>query len=342
MDLYVASWEQRGGKTTLCAGIGRSLQKSGVKVGYLTLAHEGAEQDARFMKLALGLEGSLEVLSPHSAGGKSPDSATTGIDAKFKQARDTVAANKDLVLIEGPGGLSQDRNAMEAAVQTVQALAARVIVVINYETTLQLDLLAEYLKKFGQNLLGVVINRIPQNKTETARAEMTSVLDREGVRALCLLTEDRSLFGLTMGELAEQLQAEVACCPEALETMVHNVMIGVMTPDSGTDYFVRKDHKAVLARGERPDMHLAALGTPTGGLILTGGTGPIPQVKAWAEEKHVPILVTKVDTLAAASEVEKAFVSARFHQQAKLAKLEGILEKAFDFPSLRTGLGLAG
>ena len=46
MDLYVASWEKGGGKTTLSAGLGRWLKKSGVRVGYLTLAGSGAGEDA--------------------------------------------------------------------------------------------------------------------------------------------------------------------------------------------------------------------------------------------------------------------------------------------------------
>lgn len=89
-------------------------------------------------------------------------------------------------------------------------------------------------------------------------------------------------------------------------------------------------------------MQLAALSTPTVGLILTGGVGPIPQVKAWAEEKHVPILVAKGDTLATASEVEDAIVGARFRHEAKLARLEEILSRDLDFSALLSGLGLTG
>jgi len=340
MDLYVASWEKGGGKTTLSAGIGRWLKESGKRVGYLSLACNGANPDACFMKSALELEEPVEAMAPCSSGG-SPEVAAGQVKANAKKWRDAVSSGKDVTVIEGMGALGADEKGLEALVQTVGALEARVIVVINYAEKMEIDRVAASLKKIGQDLIGVVVNRVPQNRMESARAQ-SDALGRHGVKVLCLMPEDRILFGVTLREMAERLEAESACCNDRLEEMVHNVMIGVMTSDSGRDYFVRKDHKAVIVRGERPDMQLAALSTPTAGLILTGGRGPVPQVKAWAEEKHVPILVTKADTLAAASEVESTFVGARFHHGAKLTRLEEILRDRFDFQALRSGLGLAG
>jgi len=341
MDLYVASWEKSGGKTALCAGIGRSLKRSGIRVGYLSLACNGTGIDAWFMKTALGLDEPIEEIAPCSAG-KSAGIAAGQLKANVKEWREAVAKGKDVTLIEAAGALATDERATEALVETVESLGARVIVVVNYAEKVQVDKIVAPLKKLGQNLLGVIVNRVPRNRMGIARAEIRDVLERQGLRVLCLVPEDRILLGVTLAELAERLQAERVCCADRLEQMVHNVMIGVMTPDSGSDYFIRKDRKAVIARGERPDMQLAALSTPTAGLILTGGKGPIPQVKAWAEEKHVPILVTKADTLAAASEVENAFVTARFHHEAKLTRLEDILREDFDFSTLRSGLGLTG
>lgn len=341
MDLYVASWENGGGKTTVSAGLARRLTKSGVKVGYLSLGGSGAAEDAGFMKQALGLEEPVEAIAPKAAesasdpGGRCPS-------AKAKEARNAVTGDKDLVIVEGVGGLGMDDHAAEAAREIVQVLGARVIVVISYSENMQVDQVAASLKKFGQNLLGVVVNRVPRNRMANARMRIAEALERHGVKILGLLREERVLFGVTVGELAGQLQAETVCCKDRLGELVNNVMIGVLTADSGKDYFERKDHKAVITRGERPDMQLAALSTPTVGLILTGGTGPIPQVKAWAEEKYVPIVVTRHDTLATVSEVENAIVSARFRHRAKLEALEEIISKDWDFTALMSSLRPGG
>jgi len=123
--------------------------------------------------------------------------------------------------------------------------------------------------------------------------------------------EDRGVTGVTVAEIAERLQADVLCCPESLDGLVENLMIGAMTVDSGEDYFNRKDNKAVIVRGERPDCQLAALTTSTRCLILTGGVKPSAQVLNWAEDKGVPILLTDKDTLSTVAEVEQVFVPSR-------------------------------
>jgi BioD-like phosphotransacetylase family protein len=115
-----------------------------------------------------------------------------------------------------------------------------------------------------------------------------------------------------------------------------------MTPDSGEEYFRRKTAKAVVVRGERPDMQLAALSTPTKCLILAGGVAPIPQVLGWAEDKGVPVLLAKQDTLSAVGEVEKAFALARFRHPAKLDRMDRLLQQHLDLQSLGQGPGLAG
>ena len=112
------------------------------------------------------------------------------------------------------------------------------------------------------------------------------------------------------------------------------VMLGALSVDSGLDYFSRKANKVVITRSERPDIQLAALATSTKGIILSGDTSPIPQVLHWAEDKGVPILITKQDTFSIVAKVEEAFLQAKFHHQKKLNKLTEILDQHFDFERL--------
>jgi BioD-like phosphotransacetylase family protein len=97
----------------------------------------------------------------------------------------------------------------------------------------------------------------------------------------------------------------------------------------------------VVARGGRPDIQLAALATPTKGLILSEDIAPIPQVLNWAEDREIPILLSKQDTLPTVAAIEETIVQARFHQEKKVRILEEILQQHFDFNTLDQGLGLA-
>jgi BioD-like phosphotransacetylase family protein len=348
MALYVASWGTAAGKTSLCAAIGRWLQRNGKKVGYLkpiTIADGDVDGDAGFLRLALGLPESSEVISPLRLKDESSlrqELAGAALGVRVKQWHSEMVRGKDVVIVEGFGDLAKGSYVADASYQVVEALNARVILVVAYATDLAWEAMASASQRFGQGVLGIVVSRVPVNKIEPVRTEAGSRLAAKGIGVLGVIPDDRRLFGVSVAEIADQLGADALCCKDRLAQLVENVMIGALTPDSGEDYFKRKSGKAAVVRGDRPDLQLAALSTSTKCLVLTGGVAPIAQVLGWAEDKEVPVLVTKQDTLSAVAELEKAFVQARFRHPEKLDALETLLRGNLDFQSIRQGLGLAG
>jgi len=113
-----------------------------------------------------------------------------------------------------------------------------------------------------------------------------------------------------------------------------------MTVDSGPEYFGRQADKAVIVRGERPDMQLAALETPTTCLVISGEEAPIPSVLYNAESMKAPIILTKGDVAATVADIEDALGKVRFNQEGKLPRLGEIMEQYFNFQAVYQGLGL--
>jgi BioD-like phosphotransacetylase family protein len=113
-----------------------------------------------------------------------------------------------------------------------------------------------------------------------------------------------------------------------------------MTLDSGATYFNRKENKAVVIRGDRADMQLAALETSTKCLILTNNLKPLPAVVSQAQDKHVPIIMVKQDTSAAIAGIEEALIKASFRNPRKLETFGNVLDRYFDFEALYSELGL--
>ena len=348
MSLYVASWGAAAGKTSLCAAIGRWLQKNGKKAGYLkplALANGGSDEDAEFLRQVLGLPESSEVIAPlrlADEGSLKQELAGGALGARVKQWHGDMAKGRDMVMVEAFGDLAKGGHVADASYQVVEALNAKVIVVVAYAVGISWETMASSSQKFGRHLLGVVVSRVPVNKIESVRTEAGSRLEGQGVKVLGLIPDDRRLFGVSVAEIALRLGVEALCGKDRLAQLVENVMIGALTPDSGEDYFKRKARKAVVVRGDRPDVQLAALSTSTNCLVLTGGVSPIAQVLGWAEDKEVPILVTERDTLSTVAEVEKAFVQARFRHLDKLDALETLLRGNLDLQFIHQGLGLAG
>jgi BioD-like phosphotransacetylase family protein len=218
--LYIASWTEVAGKTALCAGIGRHLQSRGKKVGYLkpvALAETDIDKDTQFLKQTLGLKESVEALCPLRLTRQDilAELKSASLSSKVKQAYSEVVADKDIVLLEGLGGLDTDTEIAEASYQIVEALDGHVVIVIAHSYELDWKKVASSAKRFAQHSLGIVINQVPQSKLESIRTDMISLFANEGIKVLGVLPEERLLLGVTIAELAEHLQASLLCCPEA-------------------------------------------------------------------------------------------------------------------------------
>ncbi len=111
---------------------------------------------------------------------------------------------------------------------------------------------------------------------------------------------------LSVGGLAKHLEGEILNCPERSEELIESLMVGALSVDSGLDYFGRRTNKAVITRGDRPDIQLAALETSTKCLVLTGNVVPMAIVLNRAKEKGVPIIVVKQDTISTLKRLEEA------------------------------------
>ena len=331
VSLYVTSVEEGAGKTTICAGLGKYLLGGGKKVGFLKLViasgeqpAEGSDRDARFMKQILGLDEPVESLCPLI------DDRNKMV-AQVQEAHTRVSSGKDVVIIEGIYEPS-----------LIQGLDAKVIAVEGYSNQSAGIKYSDDYQASGKRLLGIVLNKAPGNKLELVRNAIATQLKGTGIGILGVLPEDRTLFSPSIGELADYIQGEILNSAEQSAELVENFLLGVMTVDSGPEYFGRKNNKAVVVRGDRPDMQIAALETATRCLVLCGNTPPTEAIRYRAETKKVPLILTKGDVATTMGSIEDALDRGRFNQEKKLSRLAGFMEQHFDFEAVSKGLGLAG
>ena len=347
--LYITSMEATG-KTALCAGIGKKMLDQGVKVGFLMPVqllepdNPDGYEDVAFIKETLALTESSEQLCPiRLPQGELWRSLTTDVadfTQRLKQVYRKMSRGKDVVIMEGLGSLGVDKVSTLACYTIAETLEAKVIIVLRYSSTLDMSKIVQIANKLGQSLLGIVINLVPDSKIEMARLELTALFNEAGIKVLGILPETRSLIGISVGELVEILDGETLNAPESTDEIVENIMVGAMTPDSGVNYFNVKDNKAVVIRGERADMQLAALETSVKCLILTNDMKPLPPVVSQAQDKRVPVIVVKQDTSAVISCIEDILTKASFRSPRKLETFSNVLDCYFDFKSLYSELGL--
>jgi len=346
--LYITSTESAG-KTAMCAGIGKKLLDRGSKVGFMVPVHliqtgsDNGCEDAAFIKDSLKLTDSEELICPFHLSQqelwRNLTEDVTDFSQKLKQAYHKISNDKDVVVMEGVNDLGLDKVSTLACYTVTDTLEARVIIVLHYSPNFDVSKIVEISKKV-KHLVGVIINLMPRSKIETVAPQLAASFNKAGIKVLGILPEVRSLLGVSAKDLAQVLNGEILTAPEKTDEIVENVMVGAMTVDSGVMYFNRKANKAVVVRGERADMQLAALETPTKCLIVTNGVKPLPSVIVRAQEKHVPIIMVKQDTSVAIAGIEEALTKASFWSGGKLGIFGKVLDNCFDFQALYSELGL--
>jgi hypothetical protein len=311
--IYVVSRDKGAGKTTIGAGLGGFLKDNGQRVGYLRLV--GAENggDAAFMKQLWNLSEAAAALCPPADDVK-----------KIKEAYQKVSAGKDRVIIEGRLGQSAEDKVSQAAYEIAGVLAAKVIVIEAYAEP-PTDFVDSY-KGFGENLVGVVLNKVPKSQLARVQAEAARRFGA-GLKLLGVVPEDRALAALTVGELAAALGGKILNSAEKSAELVEDYMLGAMVVDSGLGYFGRKSRKAVVVRCDRPDMQLAALETATTCLVLSNAGEPVYHVREKAENRGIPIIATGSSTEAIVVGVEEALARAHFAAEKKLPRLGELVKQ---------------
>ena len=318
--LVIASMGEAAGKTAFATALGARWQGDGVHVAYLKLRFSplapGAvvDLDAEFVPKVL-----TSVAGSARSSGVALLSAQAG-DQKTLREQVSRAAGPlpdDALLILEPEGHLANTITKEPLLELIAALEAQVLLVVGYHQAMEPGPITEVAGPMGPRLAGA------------------------GVSVLGIIPETRLLYGFTVGELADHLQAEYLCLPEKREPLIENVMLGGNPPDPAFVYFTPKPNKAVICRSDRPDIQLSVLDTDTRCMVFTG-EGPIQtSVLYRAEDLGVPVLRVSTDTISTVQNLTGLVEGQRFHQQEKLPVLQSLLEQHLDFEKLGASLGLS-
>ncbi len=346
--LLIGSTRSGSGKSATILGLTYHLQAKGYKVGFgkpigtfttkeLPESAERVEADVEFIKQALNLPASLmrptllnldrDVLQRRLSG-----EDTSDYSHKLEEYNKIIEG--DLVLLEAPANTAEGTLFGLSLEQMADHLDAPILLVMRFGSLLVVDhiLMAKF--RFGDRLLGVVINDIPEDQYETVIEVLHPYLENQGVPVFAMMPENRTLRSVSVSELIEQLNATILCCPENIDlnkVMVEELKIGAMDVNSAQSYFRKSYNKVVITGSSRIDLQFAALETSTNCLILTGRPYISDDVAHKAMELGVPILAVSKDTLSTVSIIESCLGQVRLHEGVKVTSICDMMAKHFNF-----------
>jgi uncharacterized protein len=354
ITLYVASTRRVSGKTALCVGLMHWFQQLGFSPGYMKPVSTTAraindiivDEDSRFVKSTFNLPDAAAVITPIHLTEQATKEAIerpnqNETTKRIVTAFTSVTRDRDVVVLEGTDTLRQGSIIDLSTPQMCKLTGAKAVVIVQFLEVLQVvdDLLVAQ-SWIGEPLLGALINNVPQHRMSYFEEKVKPFLENKGLNIIGIIPQKRALQSVSIAELVDQLSGEVLCCEAASDELVEAVMVGAMSAESALTHFRRVANKAVITGGDRPDIQLVALETSTKCLILTGNLRPSPLVVGLAEERGVPIIVTRHDTIGAIEIVDSYFGKSRFGQQKKIETFEGLLNKHFNFDALQKSLGI--
>jgi len=342
--LYLTSANPGAGKTGLAGALASLAKSRGKQVGFFkpfslgkqSAAAAGEDADSRFLKDLLGLSEPPELLCPIALTTEALsapwDQAGLDLMSPIVASYEEASAGKDGMVIEGPS--TQAEQVLRFSVLLADSLNAKVILIANYTWRMDLEKLGRMAMAYGGRSIGIIINKVPALCDRLAKTEVAPDLERRGIKVLGIIPETRALLGVRVGELAAHLKGRFLTCPEGDGEIIEHFMAGAMTLDNATVYFSRWENKAVITRGDRPDLQWAALDTPTRCIVATGNQEPIAYVVEKSRENGVPIIMVEQDTLHTMSAIEALTSRSTVYYSEKVNALTALLRQHCDVDSL--------
>ena len=353
--VFLAATGQNRGKTTTSLGLLAAIRERGLRLGfvkpvgqrYLVIDGTRADEDAVLMSEVFGLPDALNDMSPVTLPRRFTTDFIMGrigddLGAQVRDAFARVAADKDVVVVEGTGhagvgavvGLS---NARAAAM-----LEAPVIIVSEGGIGRPIDeivLNSALFSAHGVRVLGAVVNKVDVESHPHLPDVLARGLEQHGVELLACIPYSELLANPSLELIVTHLDGELLSGEAAPGETIGWVAIGAMQAVHAVELL--RDRTLVITPGDRDDLLLAALEANRGariprviGLILTGGFRPRQPVLDQLRAAGLFVYLVGTDTYRTAQAVDEILVKTHPSDTEKIATIIQLVDGALDVDAL--------
>jgi BioD-like phosphotransacetylase family protein len=353
-SILVSSSEEFSGKSSICMGLGKIFQESGLKIGYmkpvgnLLIDVDGSltDEDSEGIKSLLGIEDSAKYVTPIHLTDSLIDDALKGVekdlDKRLSDAFSVISKDKDVIFVEGTGCIGGGSMYGLSDPEVASKLGIAMMLVTRFDSINAIDRILCDVRIVGDKatLTGVILNEVPRNMEDRVTEIVVPFLERKGIKVFGVIYEDHTLRSVFISEIVEDLHAEVLVAPDRLDQLVENYLVGAMEVGSAIKYFRRQPNSVVITGGDRADIQMAAIDSRVKCLILTGNMRPSGAVLASAEEAGIPVILVRGDTMNTIERMENLIGHAHIKQQVKLDRVTELLRNHLDISAIAESIGV--
>lgn len=356
-NIYVAATSQHVGKTTSTLGIVSSFIKKTVNIGYskpvgqqfLDINNLKVDKDIILFADLLGFEMVPEWHSPVILGKGATElflDNPNGYDYKGRilEAKEELEKRHDLVIFEGTGHPGVGTVAGVSNAEVAHLLDAGVVMVVEGGIGRTIDMLnmtTSLFREKGVPILGVVINKVIEDKIEKVQNYVGRWLEQNSIPLLGVVPYDKTLAYPLMDTILKAINGEVLYNDDQMKNRVADIIAGVPINmkklNNPEDLLLIADSKYISKAVDRLKMaaHMLKLeNSPLSGIVLTGEKEFDKPVKDFIEQYDIPVIHTQLDTYSSVLNISKIEVKLNRNTPWKITRAIRLIEDNLNLDDL--------
>lgn len=359
-SLFIASTRRDIGKTSISLGLIHLLAKKFNKIAfikplaqrYIQLPETKVGEDALLIKESFALPHLIEDMSPLIIEKGFTEKYIQGelgrgLAKKIRRAYEGLAKEAELVLIEGTGhaGVGSVINLSNAEV--AKLLEADVLLLCGGGIGQSIDeitLNKSFFEQKGCPVIGVIINKILEEKYEKISPFLKRYLNTKGIPLFGLLPYRSLLSSPPLWLIAQQTGANILSGKEHLEKNIERIIVGTMEPETILELLRDiRSQTLLITSSDRIDLLLAVFTTYFKNIgnahnlcgVLLSGKSALPQsITDILASVHIPVLMVDEDIYGLASQIYSLRTKITSQDSKKIKALKKLAEDYIDIEPL--------
>jgi BioD-like phosphotransacetylase family protein len=325
MNIIQITGNQPGcGKSSIIGALALMLRDKEKRVGYYKPFSIDDKDDRDTKFIAGELLGQTTLLSP----ALTPLGTLDGQDAQTIKANvQGLQSSCDTLLIEGPG-IIVNGTPSTLTHEVSKLIGSKLVLMHRWDKNTAASIQSE-----NNGYTGIIVNIYPPHRTNQTATMIIASTSSPDCPIIGAIPDDRDMLSVTIQQITDHLQGTWFEDPETPETprqLIKRFLIGGNIMDSGPNYFCRHDNQAVIARADRPDIHMASFKGNTKCVVMTGGGTPTEYVQIEARNLGIPLIMVNEGTIDTAHSLEGLLASSTCHSTQKINRFRSLVESHLD------------